>query len=412
MSDDFLKFLFAEAVAAADPVRALSGFLPPVPKGRTVVVGFGKAAARMAQGLENYWSGPFSGLVITPYGHSLPCRHIEVVEAAHPVPDAEGETAARRILALANELQEDDLLLCLVSGGGSALCAIPVSEITLAEKQSVNDALLKSGASISEINCVRKHLSAIKGGQLATTAYPASVVTLAISDVPGDDPSVIASGPTIADPTTFAEARAIVAHYAISVPANVRKYLEEAVTETPKPSDIRLERTTYQLIATPAISLQAAAQAARENGIEPIILGDAIEGDAEQVGAQQANKALAMLANAPCVLLSSGETTVKVRGSGQGGRNGQYLLALALTLQGHTMISAIACDTDGIDGTADNAGAIIRPDTLDRARALGLKAEMMLAQNDTYGFFSALGELVLTGPTHTNVNDFRAILIK
>ena len=430
MSDKFLRHLFDAAVAAADPIRVMAQYLPniplspPSPEGRTVVVGFGKAAAQMAHALEDQWPSEhqdqhqgqrldqLSGMVITRKGHGVPCRHIDVIEAAHPIPDARGEAAARRILNLAEDLKEDDLLLCLVSGGGSALCVVPVSDITLAEKQTVNDVLLRSGASISEMNCIRKHLSAIKGGRLASAAYPASVVTLAISDVPGDDPSVIASGPTVADPTSFADALKIVEQYKLSLPDSAQRYLEAGSIETPKPGDEQLSRSTYQLIATPMLSLNAAAQAAREQGIEPIILGDAIEGDAEMIGQKHAQEAIAAVKKAPCVLLSSGETTVKVCGTGRGGRNGQYALALAIALKRHAKISAIACDTDGIDGTEDNAGVIIRPDTLERAQDLGLNAEQVLADNDSYRYFEALGDLVVTGPTFTNVNDFRAILIQ
>jgi len=419
MADKLLKHLFDAAVAAADPIQVIEHYMPPRPKGRTAVVGFGKAAAQMAQALEVHWleneSEPLSGLVITRYGHAVPCRHIEVIEAAHPVPDVRGEEAARRILKCAEDLKEGDLLVCLVSGGGSALCVLPVPEITLSEKQAVNDALLKSGANIAEINCIRKHLSAIKGGRLSAAAYPASVVTLAISDVPGDDPSVIASGPTVADPTTFTDALDIANRYQLALPESVRRYLEAGIEESLKPDDERLKRSSYRVIATPGLSLDAAAQAARKQGVHPIILGDAIEGDAEDIGRQHAAKAIEAINVAnklPCVLLSSGETTVMVRGSGRGGRNGQYLLALSVALKGHAQISAIACDTDGIDGTEDNAGAIIRSDTLDRARNMGLDAELFLVQNDSYGFFATLGDLVITGPTHTNVNDFRAILIE
>ena len=416
IGDNILRNLFDVAVAAADPVQVIGPYVPPKPKGKTAIVGFGKAAAQMAHALEIHWPGneseQLSGLVITRYGHSVPCQHIEVVEAAHPVPDARGEIAARRILAYAEDLKEDDLLLCLVSGGGSALCAVPVPEITLAEKQAVNDMLLKSGANIAEMNCVRKHLSAIKGGRLAAAAYPATVVTLAISDVPGDDPSVIASGPTVADPTTFADALNIAKNYKLALPDSVQRYLEAGDMETPKPGDQKLQRSSYQVIATPGLSLDAAAQAAREHGVHPIILGDAIEGDAEVIGRQHAAVAIEALNTVPCVLLSSGETTVTVRGAGRGGRNGQYLLALCIALNGHAQVSALACDTDGIDGTEDNAGAISRPNSLSRARDMGLDAEAFLAENNSYAFFDALEDLVITGPTHTNVNDFRAILIQ
>ncbi|MEQ8193386.1 MAG: glycerate kinase, partial [Rhodospirillales bacterium] len=351
MNDDFLKSLFEAAIAAADPFRILPGHLPPQPAGRTVVTGFGKAAARMAQAFEAHWRGPVEGLVITRYGHEAPCARIEVIAAAHPVPDAAGEAAARRILDMAHGLDAGDLMVCLVSGGGSSWFAVPAPGLTLADKQAVNAALLKSGATIAEMNCVRKHLSAVKGGRLAAAAYPAAIATLAISDVPGDDPSVIASGPTVADPTTFAMARGIIACYGIGVPAAVEDHLRNEMQETPKPDDPRLSRASYALIATPARSLEAAAEVARAHGVEPIILGDAIEGDADAVGADHAREVLNRIGQGSCVLLSSGETTVTVRGPGRGGRNGQYLLALALALNGHPAVSAIAGDTDGIDGS-------------------------------------------------------------
>ncbi|HLO77359.1 MAG TPA: glycerate kinase [Magnetospirillum sp.] len=412
----FLRGLFDTAVAAALPTERLAALLPPPPKGRTVVVGAGKGAAAMAQAVEQVWPGPLAGLVVTRYGHGCPTDAIKVVEAGHPNPDEASQTAARRILAMAAELGEDDLLLCLISGGGSALMALPAPGLTLDDKKAVTRELLRCGAAIDEINAVRKHLSAIKGGRLAAAAWPAPVATLMISDVPGDDPSVIASGPTVADPSTFADARAVLAKYAIAVPERVRRHLDAAVEESPKPGDVRLSRSAATLIATPQAALEAAAEAARVAGVTPVILGNAIEGEAREVARVMAAMARQAAghgqpAAAPCVLLSGGETTVTVRGSGRGGRNAEFLLALAVALGGHPKVWAIACDTDGIDGTEDNAGAILTPDTLARAAAIGLDAKARLADNDGYGFFAGLGDLVVTGPTRTNVNDFRALLI-
>ena len=413
----FLQHLFDVAVAAAKPETCLPPHLPHPPKGRTIVVGAGKASAAMARALENAWPGPLSGLVVTRYDHAVPCQHVEIVEAAHPVPDEVGQAAAVRILQLGRELGPDDLLLCLISGGGSALLALPAPGLALTDKQAVNKALLRSGATITELNCVRKHLSAIKGGRLAAAAAPAEVVALVISDVPGDDVAAIASGPTVADPTSFADARAILEKYAIETPPAVRDHLARAEDETPKPGDPRLEHARAELIATPRMMLEAVAAAAREAGVEPVILGDAIEGEAREVATVHGGIALSVArhghpAKPPAVLLSGGETTVTVQGSGLGGRNAEFLLALADYLDGAPHIFAIACDTDGIDGSEDNAGAIIAPDTLGRARAAGLDAKARLADNDGYGFFAALGDLVMTGPTLTNVNDFRAILIE
>lgn len=409
MSLILLRSFLDAAIARANPAVCVAPFLPPPPRGRAVVVGAGKAAAAMARAVEDHWSVPVSGLVVTRYGHGVACRHIEVVEAAHPVPDAAGADAATRILGLVQGLDPDDMVLCLLSGGGSALLACPAAGIALAAKRLVTQALLKSGATIAEINCVRKHLSAIKGGRLAVAAHPASVVTLAISDVPGDNPAVIASGPTVPDPTTFADARAVLAKYRIQPPASVAARLANASDETPKPNDPRLARSTYTLIATPQKALEAAAAVARAAGFEPIILGDAIEGEARALGAAHAR--LARETAPGRVLLSGGETTVTVDGRGRGGRNAEYLLALADALNGAPGISAIAADTDGIDGTEDNAGAVVLPDTLARARLKGLDAAAALAANDSYGFFAGLGDLVVTGPTRTNVNDFRAIVV-
>jgi hydroxypyruvate reductase len=404
-----LESLFQAAVDAARPGRCVAAHLPERRDGRLLVLGAGKAAAAMAKAVEENWIGAISGLVVTRYGHAAPCRSVEVAEAGHPIPDARGEAAARRILAMTERATREDSVLCLISGGGSALLSLPASGITLADKQAINSALLASGATISEINMVRKHLSAIKGGRLAAAAWPASLLTLAISDVPGDDPAVIASGPTVADPSTFAEARAVLAKYKIAPPHAVRLRLEEATDETPKPGDPRLAQARYVLIASPRLALEAAAARAKAEGYGPVVLGDSIEGEASKIGADHA--ALVARAKPGQIFLSGGETTVTVTGKGRGGRNTEYLLALAIALDGRPGVHAIACDTDGIDGSEDNAGAIIAPDTLARAAVLGLDPKAFLANNDAYGFFQALGDLVVTGPTQTNVNDFRAILI-
>jgi glycerate 2-kinase len=412
---DILRRLFAAAIGAVDPLKILAPHLPPPPKGRTIVLGAGKAAAAMAKAVEENWPGPLSGLVVTRYGHGLPCQRIEVVEASHPVPDAAGQQAARRILAMAQGLTAADLVLCLVSGGASALLAIPGEGLTLADKQAVNKALLKSGANITEMNCVRKHLSAIKGGRLAAAAHPAKVMTLLISDVPGDDPSVIGSGPTVGDPTTRLDALAVMHKYAIDMPAALRLLASHA-SETPKPDDPRLADGEVRMLGTVQGALQAAADLARKEGLTPIVLGD-LEGEAREVALVHAGIARQVARHgqpmpAPAVILSGGETTVTVRGQGRGGRNAEFLLALAVALDGHPGMSAVAGDTDGIDGTEDNAGAILTPDSLARAAAKGVNAKAMLANNDGYGFFSQLGDLIVTGPTRTNVNDFRAILVR
>jgi glycerate 2-kinase len=373
---------------------------------------FRAAAAAMAKAVEDVWEGPLEGLVVTRYRHAVPCRRIEVVEAAHPIPDAAGHAAAERILSSVKGLGPDDLVLCLISGGGSALLALPAPGVTLDDKRAISKALLRSGATIAEMNCVRKHLSAIKGGRLAVAAAPAHVVALLISDVPGDDPSVIASGPTVADPTTVDDARAILGKYRIDAPPAIR----DALSETVKPGDPRLARIVTILVATPQMALERAAAVARQAGITPVILGNAIEGEARDVALVHAGIARQCAAHRqpappPAVLLSGGETTVTVRGTGRGGRNAEFLLSLGIALDGHPCIHALAADTDGIDGTEDNAGALISPDTLARAAARGLDARSHLARNDGYGFFDALDTLVMTGPTLTNVNDFRAILV-
>ncbi len=408
--------LFQTAVDAAQPTLCLPKHLPLRPKGRTIVIGAGKASAAMARVVEQHWDGPLSGLVVTRYDHAVPCEQIEIVEAAHPVPDAAGAAAAWRILETVQGLTADDLVLCLISGGGSALMTLPADGLTLDDKQAVNRALLRSGANITEMNCVRKHLSAVKGGRLAIAAAPARVVTLSISDVPGDDPAVIASGPTVADATTYEDAREILVRYGVKAPPAVEACLRAAADETPKPGDPRLDRCETVLIATPQASLEAAAEKARQAGITPIILGDAIEGESRDVGYVHAAIARQVARHgqpgqAPAVLLSGGETTVTMQGKGRGGRNGEFALAMAIALDGDSGIHAIACDTDGIDGSEDNAGAYVSPDTLQRALKTGLNPRGHLADNDAYGFFEPIGDLVKTGPTLTNVNDFRAVLI-
>jgi glycerate 2-kinase len=449
-----LRKLFAAAVAAADPARLLPGRLPPPSAGRTVVVGAGKAAASMAAAVEREWDGPLEGLVVTRYGHGLPCERIEVVEAAHPVPDVAGRAVAARILDLARGAGAGDLLLCLISGGGSALLTLPAPGVTLEDKQAVSRSLLRSGATIAEMNCVRKHLSAIKGGRLAAAAHPARIVTYVISDVPGDDSSVIASGPTVTDPTTFSEALHVLRRYGIDEPDEVLAHLRAGAAgvaapagpiapagppETPKPCDPAFAADEVIMLATARDALEAAAGCARAAGVTPLILGGDLEGEARELGGAHAALAIACarggeaalvglrdavargtaragggalsVPRPPFVLLSGGETTVTVRGPGHGGRNTEYLLGLGLALDAHPTISALAGDTDGIDGSEDNAGAIVTPTTLARARASGVDPIDALAANDAYAVFAALGDLVVTGPTRTNVNDFRAILV-
>lgn len=417
-SDDLLQAMFMAARQAADPAVCIPPHLPKPPKGRTVVVGAGKAAASMAQAVERHWpaDAPLDGLVVTRYGHDVPCERITVVEAAHPVPDSAGEKAAALILQKVRGLGPDDLVLCLISGGGSALLSLPAEGLTLEDKQAVNRALLSSGANIAEMNCLRKHLSAIKGGRLAAAAAPAPLVSLLISDVPGDDPAVIASGPTVPDPTSFADAIAVIEKYGIQPPAAVLTHLRAGKDETPKPGNAIFANTQTVMIATPQMALEAAAQVARAAGIAPLILGDAIEGEAREVAMVMAGIARQVRrhgqpAGAPCVLLSGGETTVTLRGKGRGGRNVEFLTALAVALDGAEGIYALAADTDGIDGSEDNAGALLRPDSIARAAMKGIEVKACLANNDGYGFFQAAGGLVMTGPTLTNVNDFRAILI-
>jgi len=411
-----LREMFDAAIAAASPALCVPKYLPKPPKGRTVVVGAGKAAAAMAAAVEANWSGPIEGLVVTRYGHSVPCRHIEVIEAAHPVPDAAGREAARRILDKVQGLGPDDLVLCLLSGGGSALLALPAGGVTLEDKQAINRALLRSGAHIEEMNTVRKHLSAIKGGRLAIAAAPAPVLSLMISDVPGDDPSVIASGPTVPDATTSAAAIAILERYGIDIPGPVLKHLQGPTAETPKPGDTRFRNVTNRVVATPQEALEAAAQVARDAGFRPLILGNAIQGEARDVGLVHAGIAKQVTGYGqpsapPCALISGGETTVTVRGGGRGGRNAEFLLGLAVALDGCAGVAAMAADTDGIDGSEDNAGAFLLPDSPERAAQSGLNFSAHLANNDAYSVFARLGDLLITGPTRTNVNDIRVILI-
>ena len=411
-----LRQMFDAAIAAAQPAHVLPAHLPDPPKGRTIVLGAGKASAAMARAVEDHWRGEVSGLVVTRYGYAQPCARIEIVEAAHPTPDAAGLAAAQRLHDMAGAAGPDDLVLCLISGGGSALLPLPAPGLTLEDKQSVTRALLRSGATISQMNCVRRHLSAIKGGRLAARAHPAKVVTLLISDVPGDVPEDIASGPTVPDPTTSADALAILRRYGVKPPPAVRELLESGRGETVKPGDPRLAGAELRWVATPQMALEAAAEIARAAGLPAHILGDSLEGEARDVGTVVAGlvKQVARRGQpftAPCVLLSGGETTVTVRGAGQGGRNVEFLLSLGVALDGLANVWALAGDTDGVDGAQEIAGAILAPDTLARAWAAGLRPRDSLADNDGHGFFGALGDAVVTGPTFTNVNDFRAVII-
>ena len=410
---ELMKSMFDAAIKQALPSNSVPMHMPMPPKGRTIVVGAGKASAAMAQVFEQNWKGPLEGLIVTRYGHAVPCKSIEIVEAAHPVPDESGTKAAARISQMMQGLTKDDLVVALISGGGSALLSLPVDGVTVEEKRAVNRALLNSGAPIGEMNCVRKHLSKIKGGRLAAAAYPAQVHTLVISDVPGDDLAAVASGPTVADPSTFAEARAIIAKYNIEVPAPVTAHLAAAKDETPK----NLSNTTSICIASPQKSLEAAAALAKKAGYTPIILGDAIEGEAREVGivlagiAMQARR-FGQPIKPPCAIISGGETTVTVQGNGAGGRNVEFLLSLALKLNGAEKIYALAGDTDGIDGAREVAGAYITPETLAIARNLKIDPWTSLSNNDAHNFFAATQSQIITGPTLTNVNDFRVILVE
>jgi hydroxypyruvate reductase len=410
----FLRLLFQRAVEVADPMRMIMQHLPPKPKGRVVIIGAGKASARMAEAVEAAW-GPCEGLVITRYGYARPCQSTEIVEAAHPVPDEAGFEATKRMMNLLSGLGTNDFVLALISGGASALLVAPVAPVTLAEKQAVNAALLASGAPIDRMNIVRKHLSQVKGGQLAAASYPAKMLALLISDVPGDDPAFIGSGPTVGDTSTPDDAQAVIAKWGIKVPASVR----EALTKTSRliaPGERRLSRVENRIVAAPAQSLEAAAKIAREAGCDVQILGDALEGEARDVANYQADSALKLKAkrkpgDRPVLLLSGGELTVTRTGNGIGGPNAEFMLAMAIALNGAAGIHSIACDTDGVDGAAEVAGAIIGPDTIAKAQGQGLIASDFLARNDAHSFFAAIKDQVVTGPTLTNVNDFRAILI-
>ena len=431
-SRQFLEYLFSAAVKRSLPLHNTAAYLPTPPisgKGRTIVVGAGKAGGAMAQAVDALWpqDAPLEGLVVTRYHHIPPRpvglkQRIEVVEAAHPVPDAAGMAASERMLAMVQGLTENDLVLCLISGGSSALLTLPAEGLTLADKQRINQALLSSGANIAEMNCLRKHLSRIKGGRLAAACAPARVVTLTISDVPGDDPSIIASGPTVPDASTCADAIAILERYSIEVPASVLADLESGALETPKPGDAAFTGHEVHMMATPQQSLEAAAEAARAAGLTAYILSDEMEGEAREVGKVHAALARAVALRGqpfskPCVILSGGETTVTIKKQaegtpkGRGGRAGEFCMGLALALQGQAGVYALAADTDGIDGVEDNAGAFVEPNTLRRAVVQGMKLDTFMDRNDAYGFFEVLGDLVVTGPTHTNVNDFRALLI-
>lgn len=415
-----LRQLFDAAVASAQPALCVPPHLPDPARvrGRLIVIGAGKASAAMAQAVEKHWPGPLAGLVVTRYGYGAPCERIEIVEAAHPVPDAAGLAAAQRLLALPETLAitADDLVLCLISGGGSALLPLPAGALTLEDKQAINRALLASGATISEMNTVRRHLSAIKGGRLAAAFHPARMLTLLLSDVPGDDPVDIASGPTVADPSTCADALEIVARHRIALPEAARRLLESGAGESVKPGDPRLAANEVRMIAAPQMALEAAARVAEAAGLPAHLLGDAIEGEAREVGRVLAGLARQVAGRgqpfaAPCVLLSGGETTVTVRGPGRGGRNVECLLGFGVALGEHPHIHALMADTDGVDGREEIAGALWTPGTIARAAAAGLKPRAHLDDNDGHGFFQALGQSLVTGPTRTNVNDFRAILV-
>ena len=414
-----LRSMFDAAVAAADPFKVLAKYLPEKPKGRCIVVGAGKASAAMAAALEAAWPDvPLQGVVVTRDEHAVPTRHITILEASHPVPDARSEQAAHDILQSVKGLGPDDLVIALISGGGSALLALPAEGITLAEKQNIGRQLLHSGAAISEMNTVRKHLSAIKGGKLALAAAPAQVVTLVISDVPGDDPAIIASGPTVPDTTTPQDALRILDKYNLDVPDTVRHVLEKNTAASSAKHSVNADNRV-EMIATPFMALQAAAEVARAAGVTPLILGDALEGESSVMGVMMSGIARsvqehALPARAPAVLLSGGETTVSIRAGtkpGKGGRNTEFLLSCALALNGQAGIWGLAGDTDGIDGTEDAAGAIFTPDTLARGLQNGVAAEEFLKQHDSYSFFEKLDDLIKTGPTLTNVNDVRLLLV-
>jgi glycerate 2-kinase len=407
-----LRSLFDTALGAVDPLNCVPPFLPPRPKGRTLVLGAGKASARMARAVEAAWEGPLSGLVVTRYGHSERCERITIVESGHPVPDDAGAAAAKQMLSLAREMGPDDLVLALVSGGGSSLITLPAEGLSMADLRAVNVALLRCGANINDMNMVRRHLSSIKGGRLAQACGAAAVHTLVVSDVPGDDPAVVASGPTIADHSSPLEALAVLQRHRIDVPPAVLEVLHRTVVVQQKNDGLR----EVQVIATAELALNAAVLEAQRQGLAVINLGGAVEGESRDVAQAQAAMAKGLREarapdGRPRLMISGGETTVTVKGNGRGGRNSEFLLSLALALQGQEGIHAIACDTDGIDGVEDNAGGLIDPNSLRRAGRLGLNPQALLDNNDAYAFLSALGDLITTGPTRTNVNDFRALLI-
>jgi hydroxypyruvate reductase len=408
---EFLLSAFRAAVKEAQPKLCLPQFLPDRPKGKIVVIGSGKASAAMAAVAEDHYASEIGGLVITRYGYAVDCQNIEIVEAGHPIPNIDGHNATLRILQNLASLSEDDLVLCLLSGGGSSLLTLPTEGLSLEDKQHINEILIRSGAAVNEINIIRKHLSQVKGGRLAQVCMPANLVTLVISDVVGDDLSAIASGPTVPDPSTFADAIAVVNKYDLELPTSAMNILNEGLHETLKPGNKTFDKNRIEIVANGQNSLNAAAKVAKAAGIEPIILNDYFDGEARDIGQKIAGVAVAHKYQAPCVLLSGGELTVNVKGSGKGGPNTEFLVALAMELKGAEGVFAIACDTDGTDGSGDNAGAMIAPDTLSRARKLGLDPTDTLIRNDAYSFFDILDDLVISGPTHTNVNDFRAIMI-
>jgi hydroxypyruvate reductase len=413
----FLTSIFEAAVAAADPELTIRRHLPVKPKGRTIVIGAGKGSAQMAAAFEKAWDGPLEGVVVTRYGFAAPCERIKIVEASHPVPDANGLEAAKLLLQTVSGLSEDDLVVALVSGGGSALLPSPAGTLTLADEIAVNEALLASGAPISAMNTIRKHISGIKGGRLAAAAWPARVVSLVVSDIPGDNPALVASGPTVPDEATRDDALRMIETYRIALPANVMAHINSAAADAPQPSDPRFARNEVHVIASAAVSLDAAAEAARKQGVETVILSDAIEGEAREVGGVHAAIAREVAVrnrpfHKPVLILSGGETTVTLRAKGKGGRNSEFLLAFAIGIDGIAGIDALAADTDGIDGSEDNAGAFADASTVARMHASGIDAKAMLAGNNAWTAFDSVGDLFVPGPTGTNVNDLRAILVR
>lgn len=413
----FLTSIFEAAVAAADPELTIRRHLPEKPKGRTIVIGAGKGSAQMAAAFEKAWDGPLEGVVVTRYGFAAPCERIRIVEASHPVPDANGLAAAKLLLQTVSGLTEDDLVVALVSGGGSALLPSPAGSLTLADEIAVNEALLASGAPISAMNTIRKHISGIKGGRLAAAAWPARVVSLVVSDIPGDNPALVASGPTVPDEASRADALRLIETYRIALPANVMAHINSAAADAPQPTDPRFARNEVHVIASAAVSLDAAAEAARKRDVETVILSDAIEGEAREVGGVHAAIAREVATrnrpfSKPVLILSGGETTVTLRAKGKGGRNSEFLLAFAIGIDGLEGIDALAADTDGIDGSEDNAGAFADGSTVSRMHGVGVDAKAMLAGNNAWTAFNSVGDLFVPGPTGTNVNDLRAILIR